>query len=623
MTALAGALIGYYSNRSLARISDELGNSHMAALEHVLTAEGKVNELTAALRDAIGYATSLPDRQAAMERVKQARTDYRAAMQQAEPLFDAEEMDKYRQFQGHVVRWAQANDRVMSMIQSLNDQKLSAPLVLQAQLEGFMADHHRALATALQHCDSGEHYSGGDDGNLCRYGHWLASYQTENSAIAKTMRETATAHQAFHAAIKNIQSQLAAGKREDAKKTLTEVMLPNAKATLGSLTALQAEPAKAVALLDEMRVILRTDGEPNKKAALESLSAIIREVQAEAKQAVSLADRTARTASATAIVAALIGSAAALGIGLFITFRVSRSLRAVAGELGASADQTAQVASEIANASQGIARDSSSQAAAIEETSASLEELSGTTKQNSERARDANHRSAAARASAEQGAAQMNELHGAVESIVTSSTEITKVVKVIDEIAFQTNLLALNAAVEAARAGAAGTGFAVVADEVRALAQRSANAAKETSALVENAAQRSQRGAALADEVSSRLKEILEQTKAVDGLVSEIAAASNEQNGGVEQIKQAASQLDQLTQGTAAHAEENASSSEELQSQTHSLRDMVQTLSSIVDGASAGQGAAGSQAASSEQPSTQHTPTRTPRTPIAPTRGRQ
>jgi methyl-accepting chemotaxis protein len=173
----------------------------------------------------------------------------------------------------------------------------------------------------------------------------------------------------------------------------------------------------------------------------------------------------------------------------------------------------------------------------------------------------------------------------AMDAIKSSSDDISKIIKTIDEIAFQTNILALNAAVEAARAGEAGMGFAVVADEVRSLAQRSAQSAKETAGKIEEAIKKSEHGVQISAKVAKSLSEIVEKARQVDSFVTEIAQASKEQNQGIGQVNTAVSQMDKITQSNAANAEETASASEELNAQAASQKEAVAELLQMVGAA--------------------------------------
>lgn len=181
--------------------------------------------------------------------------------------------------------------------------------------------------------------------------------------------------------------------------------------------------------------------------------------------------------------------------------------------------------------------------------------------------------------------ASLKEMIASMKEINTASDKISRIIKVIDEIAFQTNILALNAAVEAARAGEAGLGFAVVADEVRSLAQRSAQAAKDTAAMIEESIAKSNEGSIKLNQVAQAIAAITDSAQKVKTLADEVNLSSQEQTRGMEQIAQAISQMEQVTQKTAASAEESASASEELSAQAENMRSAVRRLRAMVDGA--------------------------------------
>jgi len=178
----------------------------------------------------------------------------------------------------------------------------------------------------------------------------------------------------------------------------------------------------------------------------------------------------------------------------------------------------------------------------------------------------------------------LEHMVASMTEINTSSEKVSKIIKVIDEIAFQTNILALNAAVEAARAGEAGMGFAVVADEVRNLAQRCAQAAKDTASLIEESMTKSDDGMAKSNQVAEAIRSITESVAKVKTLVDEVNLGSQEQARGIEQISRAITQMEQVTQKNAANAEESASASEELSAQAETMRGVVRELEALVGG---------------------------------------
>jgi methyl-accepting chemotaxis protein len=197
------------------------------------------------------------------------------------------------------------------------------------------------------------------------------------------------------------------------------------------------------------------------------------------------------------------------------------------------------------------------------------------TSRNAANAQQAAALSGESQSSADKGQQETELMSDAMDQIKKSSAEISKIIKVIDEIAFQTNLLALNAAVEAARAGEAGKGFAVVADEVRNLAQRSAEAARNTSSMIEASTARADNGVEIARRVRTSLEEIVASTNKVNTLLTEIASASIEQAEGIGQITKGVSELDTVTQQNAGNSEELASSAEQTSVQVTTLRELV------------------------------------------------
>jgi len=271
--------------------------------------------------------------------------------------------------------------------------------------------------------------------------------------------------------------------------------------------------------------------------------------------------------------------------GTLIGRSITRPIQRVIKHLSEGAELTAIAAGQVASASQSMAEGASEQAASLEETSSSLEEMASMTRNNAQNANGSNVLMKEVSKIVEQSNLSMVRLNDSMDEISKSGEETQKIVKTIDDISFQTNLLALNAAVEAARAGEAGAGFAVVADEVRNLAMRAADAARNTASLIEETVKKVKDGASLATRTYGEFNQATTSIAKAAGLVGEIAQASDEQAQGVDQINKAVSEMDRVTQHTAANAEESASASQELCNQAVKMKELVRDLTALVAGA--------------------------------------
>jgi methyl-accepting chemotaxis protein len=254
------------------------------------------------------------------------------------------------------------------------------------------------------------------------------------------------------------------------------------------------------------------------------------------------------------------------------------TLEMIVGPIGAvkvAIETISTAAKEIAQGNADLSRRTEEQAASLEKTAASMEELSSTVKQNADNAKQANQLASAASGVAVKGGDVVGEVVATMSDINSSAKKIEDIISVIDGIAFQTNILALNAAVEAARAGEQGRGFAVVAGEVRNLAQRSASAAKEIKELISDSVSKTAEGTRQVEKAGNTMQEIVTSVKRVSDIIGEIAAASNEQSAGIEQVNEAIMKMDDVTQQNTALVEEAAAAAESMLEQADELMNAV------------------------------------------------
>ena len=326
--------------------------------------------------------------------------------------------------------------------------------------------------------------------------------------------------------------------------------------------------------------------------ALKNVQKILGEIGPKVESHVAESTQLAESQSARlqfiTILFVVLGTIIALTLGFLLSRSISRPIQQVVDGLTDGANQVASASAQVSSASQSLAEGTSEQAAGLEETSSSMEEMASMIKQNANNTRQADALMQGTGKVIDEANQAMKALIQSMQEVSVAGEETGKIIKTIDAIAFQTNLLALNAAVEAARAGEAGAGFAVVADEVRSLAMRAAEAAKNTSVLIEGTIKKVKTGSDLVSQTNEAFKKVAGGSQKVAELVGEIAAASNEQAQGIEQINKAVAEMDSVIQQNAGSAEESAAAAEELNAQAEQMKQFVKELAAVIGGHSDG-----------------------------------
>jgi methyl-accepting chemotaxis protein len=495
-----------------------------------------------------------------------------------------------------------------------------------AVLNAHYAWRHNLTEAVL----SGGDFTGSVDPSTCALGKWLGGDEAAgitDNVILELLRQINAPHNFIHTESRAVTAYLQAGEIEEARERVLEVILPKTQEVISLLTQVEERLADLVddgnaAILDLENTAIITLALFMAAAALCSvlltfyisgmitkplaplnafmakagttgdiaLSDIDREVigkyaasndeigktiqscAAFVAHVTQIADELASVANGdlTADIHCL-SSGDVLGVSLQKTVV---SLNDMFGEIASSTAQVSVGSKQVADGAQSLAQGSTEQAAAVEELSSSISEIAGKTKDNAKMAEKAAALANAIKTKAEDGNRQMDEMTEAVKEINLASQNISKVIKVIDDIAFQTNILALNAAVEAARAGQHGKGFAVVAEEVRNLAAKSAEAARETGGLISDSMEKAELGARISGETAASLAEIVSGINESSQIVHEIAKSSEEQSAGIVQINQGIDQVAIVIQQNSATAEQSAAASEEMNGQS----DMLQQL---------------------------------------------
>ncbi|MFO7766733.1 MAG: methyl-accepting chemotaxis protein [Pelovirga sp.] len=606
VVALITLIVGVVGWRGVDTLNNHLtnvGEVRLPSIESLLMMDAGAGNILGAQRTLLNPSLPLEDRQRQYVNVEEARKRNQAAMDIYAPLPQTpEEEVLWRQFVPVWEEYQRQNTEFFRMARELEATGILDPVRLRADLEQFRADHHALMAEVMTMLRTGEAFSGGDDHTACRFGRWLATFETDNPRLRELLARVNTNHEPFHRGIGQARERVEGGDMEAAELLLASTIIPGAEGTFEVFDQMLAEAERAGELYAAMEQQAMGPARLAYDEAMDLLGQIVHINEDVAKTAVAEAGVDAAQAEIMAASGAVLGVILALVIGFVLARMISRPiiqgvkfaetvaggdltqqldldqkdeigqlakalngmverLSSVVGDVRSSSDNVASGSQQLSASSEEMSQGATEQAAAAEEASSSMEQMAANIRQNADNAMQTEKIAAKSSEDAKHGGE-------AVDKTVAAMKQIADKISIVEEIARQTNLLALNAAIEAARAGEHGKGFAVVAAEVRKLAERSQTAAAEISDLSGSSVD-------IAEQAGKMLAQMVPDIQKTAELVQEIAAASKEQDTGAEQVNQAIQQLDQVIQQNASASEEMASTSEELNSQAEQLQEAI------------------------------------------------
>jgi Methyl-accepting chemotaxis protein len=430
--------------------------------------------------------------------------------------------------------------------------------------------------------------------NLCAFGRWRERFDngeelfSKNPTLVQAMEKMTLPHRKFHRTAAEVQNLL----KDGAEKNMEAInqqyieLVGAAREVVDTFQMIANEVENARTLFRDAELETMETMLAIQEKTTSAVGALVAANKANMDN--NLATAMAKGNAATRTMQGL--ALGALGIGvvvmaaLYITVRrqLTGPLTRAIAALASDADGVASEAHGVATSSASLSEGSSSQSSSLEETSAAIEQITAMARKNLDNAKQANTEMQANAKQIKDSTEAVTRMSEAMGEIKDSSEKISNILHTIEEIAFQTNLLALNAAVEAARAGEAGKGFAVVADEVRNLAQRSAQAVKDTSELISGTVERINNGAAITSEIEQYFHRIADTASRITRMIDEIDIATGQQTLGMEQINQSVSQIDQVNQENARHAETNAQASVNLNQRSGDLMGQIDSLGGVL-----------------------------------------
>jgi len=586
--------MGVSCAKRLGKGVDEIGLIQMPRIMALAESEYYLEQLVKEQRTLLYPELTVEERAAARAAFFKHREAYRASMAVYNSFPKTEEETAlYATFKDRAKTWADANDVFFEAHDEMVASGVTNPAEVARLMEGFIGDHFHGILSVSESIAEGEPLDKGRDPKTCPYGVWLQDAEQRYPQLARFIRNSHEAHDAYHAAADAVALALI----EAPNNPESAEYLAWMKAAMGDVfkcfDLIRQQADIALVKRSVMSNAVLGDGARLREATMEVLDALVATSDSFANAAVEKAKKDRARVEWMMWATMLFGGLATLLVGTTLALTLSRKIRRSIGSMESGAQQVSTAVAQVTGNSQSLAESASEQAASLEEISASISEMNALTKANEEGSLACQNMTKNVTEHVESGVEAVEQMNSSIERIKVSADETAKIVQSIDEIAFQTNILALNAAVEAARAGEAGAGFAVVADEVRSLAQRCAQSAQDTAKLIGESKQNVDDGVTLSAQVSSLLQQVSTAVGEMHKRVAEVTQASSENKRGIQQVTTAIQQMETITQTNAAGAEEMAAAAQEMLSQTDAMQATLGELLQVVEGQQGSQAVSG------------------------------
>ena len=560
VVAVITLAVGFFGWTGITKLSSTLqgiNSVHLPAVLHVYRIKEALTAIRLAQRTLMNTYLTPEERDRQYDNIDKARAKYQKEFEAYAALpHTADEMKSWQEFVTVVAEWKRENNIFLDSSTRLKQMDIPSPVELWGALEGCKGDHYKLMCRIVDAAAKKTVFEGGEDPTQCRFGQWLAVFQTQNPTINATLKKTAEAHVRFHQVCKTVKGHLQSGDVTRALAVFHQELMPMAEEVLAPLSVMIAEADKAKGLYKEMNHQSMVACRNKELQGLDHLDKISGDI---VQKTNDQAKANANQATAVMLAGMGVGTVVSLLLGIFLSLSITHPIRRIIEELTSGAEQVAAAAGQVSSASQSAAQGASEQASSLEETSSALEEMASMTKTNADNAGKANDLMAQTTQVVGQSQGVMQQTPRPWARSTRPRSKIAKIIKVIEEIAFQTNLLALNAAVEAARAGRARQGLRGGGRRGAEPGPASAQAANETAQLISDTIERVKKG----NELNTRAGPELRQGQRV-GLPGRRAwssrspHASTDQAKGVDQINAAMTQMDKVVQQSAAGAEESA-----------------------------------------------------------------